>query len=231
MLADLAHTAAEAARSARDVGDASGEAQAIATLNGLIDRWPSEPFTVQRPDVADQAMSRALFAAEVARCRGVADQAVVWRQAVAMCHAAGAPWEEATSRLRCAEAMLAAGSAPSAVADLLRSAHRCAVELGAHPLQHEAEALARMSRVRLREPAPIVSRGPATGVLASLTARELEILAFLVAGRSNGEIAKELFISDKTVSVHVSNILPKTGTASRVEAAVLAARLDRPSDN
>jgi DNA-binding NarL/FixJ family response regulator len=46
-----------------------------------------------------------------------------------------------------------------------------------------------------------------------------------VAGRSNGEIAKELVISDKTVSVHVSNILHKTGTKSRLEAASLAQRL------
>jgi DNA-binding NarL/FixJ family response regulator len=47
----------------------------------------------------------------------------------------------------------------------------------------------------------------------------------LVAGRSNGEIAKELVISDKTVSVHVSSILRKTRTATRVEAAALAERL------
>jgi DNA-binding NarL/FixJ family response regulator len=46
-----------------------------------------------------------------------------------------------------------------------------------------------------------------------------------VAGRSNGEIAKELVISDKTVSVHVSNILRKTGTSTRIEAAALAKRL------
>ncbi|WUJ56457.1 LuxR C-terminal-related transcriptional regulator [Kribbella sp. NBC_00382] len=64
--------------------------------------------------------------------------------------------------------------------------------------------------------------------MSALTARELEILGFLVAGRSNGEIAKELFISGKTVSVHVSNILRKTGTASRLEAAALAERLGGP---
>jgi DNA-binding NarL/FixJ family response regulator len=60
--------------------------------------------------------------------------------------------------------------------------------------------------------------------LAGLTEREREVLAFLVAGRSNGEIAKELFISDKTVSVHVSHILRKTGTATRVAAAAWAER-------
>ncbi|WSY28146.1 helix-turn-helix transcriptional regulator [Kribbella sp. NBC_00889] len=60
--------------------------------------------------------------------------------------------------------------------------------------------------------------------LAALTGREREVLTFLVAGRSNSEIAKDLFISDKTVSVHVSNILRKTGTTSRVAAAALAER-------
>jgi DNA-binding NarL/FixJ family response regulator len=114
------------------------------------------------------------------------------------------------------------------VAALLRSAHRCAVELGAKPLQDEVEALARRSRISLREPMPLVVPAQAATRLATLTAREREVLALLVAGRSNGEIAKELVISDKTVSAHVSNILRKTGTGSRLEAAALATRLGGP---
>jgi DNA-binding NarL/FixJ family response regulator len=62
-------------------------------------------------------------------------------------------------------------------------------------------------------------------MLADLTPRELEILSFLEAGRSNRDIANQLVISDKTVSVHVSNILRKTGTKNRLEAAALAQRL------
>jgi DNA-binding NarL/FixJ family response regulator len=75
---------------------------------------------------------------------------------------------------------------------------------------------------------PLVVPAQAATPLSTLTARELEVLAFLVTGRSNGEIAKDLFISDKTVSVHVSNILRKTGTASRLEAAALAVRVGGP---
>jgi DNA-binding NarL/FixJ family response regulator len=60
--------------------------------------------------------------------------------------------------------------------------------------------------------------------LSRLTRRELEVLGHLVAGRSYTEIAGSLFISDKTVSVHVSNLLRKTGTKSRVEAAEFARR-------
>ncbi|TQK69250.1 regulatory LuxR family protein [Nocardioides sp. SLBN-35] len=59
---------------------------------------------------------------------------------------------------------------------------------------------------------------------AALTARELEILALVAEGRSNGEIGKQLFISTKTVSVHVSNILGKLGAAGRTEAAAIARR-------
>ena len=57
-----------------------------------------------------------------------------------------------------------------------------------------------------------------------LTSRELEVLRLVADGRSNGQIAEELFISRKTASVHVSNILAKLGVTSRVEAAALAHR-------
>ena len=53
----------------------------------------------------------------------------------------------------------------------------------------------------------------------ALTPREREILALVAAGRSNGEIGKQLFISAKTVSVHVSNVMAKLGAGSRTEAS------------
>jgi DNA-binding NarL/FixJ family response regulator len=64
----------------------------------------------------------------------------------------------------------------------------------------------------------------AQGDPARLTAREKEILTLVADGRSNGEIGKQLFISTKTVSVHVSNILGKLGAAGRTEAAAIARR-------
>ncbi len=60
--------------------------------------------------------------------------------------------------------------------------------------------------------------------IKDLTPRELEILAWLVKGDSNKEIAKELHISESTVKVHVQNILKKFNVSSRVEAAVYAVR-------
>ena len=61
-------------------------------------------------------------------------------------------------------------------------------------------------------------------VLAGLTARETEVLRLVAAGRTNGEIGSTLFISTKTASVHVSNILAKLGAGSRGEAAAIAHR-------
>jgi DNA-binding CsgD family transcriptional regulator len=58
-----------------------------------------------------------------------------------------------------------------------------------------------------------------------LTVRELDVLRLVAAGRSNREIADELFISVKTASVHVSNILAKLGVRGRGEAAATAHRL------
>jgi DNA-binding NarL/FixJ family response regulator len=59
---------------------------------------------------------------------------------------------------------------------------------------------------------------------AELTEREGEVLGLMAAGKENAEIAEELFISPHTVKNHVSNILGKLESESRIEAAVKAAR-------
>jgi DNA-binding NarL/FixJ family response regulator len=58
----------------------------------------------------------------------------------------------------------------------------------------------------------------------ALRSREAEVLRLVAAGRSNREIAGELFISAKTASVHVSNILAKLGATSRIQATAIAHR-------
>ncbi|WP_166134553.1 helix-turn-helix transcriptional regulator [Nocardioides ochotonae] len=93
-------------------------------------------------------------------------------------------------------------------ADLARTA---AQALGARPVLEDLRTL-RSSPVRA-EASP-----------GALTPREAEILALVAEGRSNGEIARQLFISAKTVSVHVSRILAKLGAAGRTEAAAIARR-------
>ena len=87
----------------------------------------------------------------------------------------------------------------------------------------EIEALAQSSRVSL---ATVDTALPTeTEALPGLTPREREVLAYVMAGRTYAEIARELVLSEKTVSVHVSNLLRKTGTANRIELAQLARRV------
>ena len=65
---------------------------------------------------------------------------------------------------------------------------------------------------------------PSLASLAGLTQREIEVLRLIAAGKSNPEIGGELVISVRTVANHVANILNKTGTSNRVEAATYATR-------
>ena len=170
--------------------------------------------------------------AEWARLEGRADPER-WA-AAADAFAYGYVYEEARSRWRLAEALLAVGRRDEAQTDgreaqtegrrdealaAARAAHATAVRLGAEPLRAEVEALARRARLDL---GPAMAPSPAA---AGLTPRELEVLRLVAAGRSNSQIAGELFISPKTASVHVSNILAKLGVHTRVEAAATAHRL------
>ena len=113
---------------------------------------------------------------------------------------------------------LGAGDREQATA-AARAAHATATTLGAAPLQSALLALARRGRLDLGVDLP------AQRALAGLTPRELEVLRLLVEGRSNRQIAEQLFISGKTASVHVTNLLAKLGVHSRLEAAALARRL------
>ncbi len=90
----------------------------------------------------------------------------------------------------------------------LRSAHAAAVALGAQRLVEEVETLATWYRADLLPAQVEVTQGDPLAAYA-LTEREREVLAALAAGHTNREIAEAMFISVKTASVHVSNILRK----------------------
>ncbi|MFC8820091.1 ATP-binding protein [Streptomyces rochei] len=134
-----------------------------------------------------------------------------WQRAVdGFAH--GDVYERARCRLRLAEALLAADR-PQEAAREAGLAHREADRLGAAPLRERLDDLVRRAR-----PADTGDRA------TQLTAREQEVLRLLARGRSNRQIGEELFITAKTASVHVSNILAKLEAASRTEAVAVAYR-------
>jgi DNA-binding NarL/FixJ family response regulator len=97
--------------------------------------------------------------------------------------------------------------------------------MGARPLADDIAALARRARIDLDQPAPEVEAEPSPAHRLGLTPREHEVLLLVAEGRTNREIGSELYMSEKTASVHVSRILAKLGVSSRVEAAAVAHRL------
>ncbi|WP_030546541.1 helix-turn-helix transcriptional regulator [Streptomyces albus] len=117
---------------------------------------------------------------------------------------------------------------------LLARAHTTALRLGARPLREDVAVLARRARLPLPDGGPEAPDDAAVPVPGEpcdpaaelgLTPREREVLRLVTAGHSNRAIAGELFISPKTVSVHVSNILAKLGVSGRGEAAAFAHRM------
>ncbi|WP_245764850.1 helix-turn-helix transcriptional regulator [Nonomuraea jiangxiensis] len=140
-----------------------------------------------------------------------------WDLAVGAWAALRQPYAEARVQAGAAQAALAMGDRQEAAARLAR-ARELASRLGAAPLLAQLDVFGRRARIGGTDEA-------ADGHPLGLTARELEVLREVTNGRSNREIAEALFISIKTVSVHVSNILGKLGVATRGEAAATAHRL------
>lgn len=167
--------------------------------------------------------------AELLRAEGQGEPDA-WAEAVAALEPLGRPHDLACVRLRLAEALLAAGGGENERAratELLRLVDAVATHLGAAPLARDAALLARRGRLALT-PAPREVPAPAPADPAEalgLTSRERDVLRLVAAGHTNRRIAEELFISPKTASVHVSNILAKLGVSGRGEAAAVAHRL------
>ena len=168
-----------------------------------------------RPGPVEQAHAAA-FAAEACRAAGRPDQAA-WDAAAAAWDSLGQPYPLAYALLRAAAAAAAADR--DAAASRLQQAADLA-RLGTRPLLLQITRLARRARVEITGTGPATSASP-----FGLTGREMQVLRLAAAGRANREIAAELFISPKTASVHVSNILGKLGVATRGEAAATAHRL------
>ena len=172
----------------------------------------------------------ALCAAEVSRLDGSDPE--LWAVSAAEWDRRNHPYPAAYSRLRQAEALLARRSRVATAGKLLREAYRVAQGLGAVPLTSEIRELAGRARVSLDE------RDSTTGArgvpveasddeLAALTAREREVLALVAEGLTNREIGQRLFISERTIGVHVSHIFDKLQVRTRVQASAIQLRNQR----
>ena len=208
----------------RVTGDAAGaaaEAAAGAALLGVAAdgaSFPARPKGVLGPEGRGWL---ARCEAEYARLTG-ANSPDRWERVLAE-FGPGYVYEIARTQWRLAEALVEAGRRDEATA-VWCAARDTAARLGAAPLSAALDDLARRARLDRGNRGGHGHGAGGASPFASLTGRELEVLRLLAQGRSNREIGAELFITAKTASVHVSNILAKLGAASRTEAAAIAYR-------
>ena len=215
---------ATAAQHARDLGDEAAVAAALTHAELLVARVRA---CAEDGGPLEQAY---LAHAEADHCRAVgSDQDRHWELAAAAWQGLGRPYPAATARWRQAEALVAAGDRDAAVAPAVE-ALTCAERLGAAWLAAELESLAARARLRLDADEDDGAGGtPRAGDgdddPFGLTPRERQVLALVAAGATNREIGKQLYMAEKTASVHVSRILAKLDVRSRTEAAGVAHRL------
>jgi DNA-binding CsgD family transcriptional regulator len=221
-----ARALADRAEAARDAG--MTDSAVLAELRSLTERFPDVVTDPGQPTplmIIQRSAMSAWYAAEVGRARQIAGSGERWLKTAAILEKGGLPWLEVYAWRRAAAALLGGGRQTRAEGRraLLRG-HELACELQAAAAQRELEALARSARVSL---ASGLKATVAPLALPGLTAREHEILGYLVTGSTYAEIANTLVISQKTVSSHVSSLLRKTHTSSRVELAQLAHRVEQ----
>ncbi len=218
---------AERARASRDTpGAATAEARLAAHREQLA-RAMATIEVPGGPELEGRGHS-ALTDAEATRAHGASDPAA-WRAAIDLLLQRQSAYPAAYARYRVAEALLSGRDHRAEAADELRTAHEAALRLGARPLGERIEALAARARLSLADAtadgtvAEIAEIDPLAAY--DLTPREVEVLRLVAQGRTNRQIADELFISESTAGVHVSHIIGKLGVGGRVEAATIATRL------
>lgn len=148
--------------------------------------------------------------ARQAEAEAARDDPDAWRHAASAWGSLGESYNVAYCRFRQAAAILAARGSRKAAGEALREARETAAGLGAAGLRREIDGLAKRARLDVARTVQPV---------AGLTPRESEVLALLSSGRTNRQIAEALFISERTVGVHVSRILHKLGVPNRGAAA------------
>jgi DNA-binding CsgD family transcriptional regulator/tetratricopeptide (TPR) repeat protein len=189
---------------------AAGESAAVARLEML--RTTAQDIGLSGP--LGEAHAAELAALE-ARVHDL-DTADQWADVVDSWEVAEQPWDAALCRVQLAESLAATDRTEQARAEL-RTVLAAADAWGTPPLRDEALACARSRGL-------LGLTSSTTVPMPRLTSRETEVLTLVAEGRTNGEIAAVLFLSTKTVSVHVSRIIAKLGVSNRTEAAAVAYR-------
>jgi DNA-binding NarL/FixJ family response regulator len=207
------------AQRARDLGDKDDLRSATARGRELLERVRATAIDGGPVEEAWAAMAEA----EDARARGKADPAR-WGKAAAAWDALQRPYLAARARYHQAEAYVARDERGEAAA-AVRATLDCAERLGADWLAGESHALASRARLRLEAEASTAPEPDAPEDPFGLTPRERQVLVRIARGATNREIGQDLFMAEKTASVHVSRILAKLDVRSRTEAAAVAHRL------
>jgi len=223
---------AEAAQAACDVGDTEEHELALGRAELMVARArASEPDNPAAPYTQLTVAYRRSAEAEAARAAAPDDAAARALVAAEAWEELGRPYPAAVHRWRAAEALTAAGEREAAGAAAVE-ARATAERLGAAWLAAEVSGLIARGRLPAGGGAGAAEAngagadgaGEAAEDPFGLTPRERQVLAALARGATNREIAEELFMAEKTASVHVSRILSKLDVRSRTEAAVVAHR-------
>ena len=254
-IAASASTVLEACAASADAGRASRDWSAIAAAGELAERVlplaerhvASSPLHPSLGARREADLHLAVARAHGSRLRG-RSRPEEWRHLADAWQAIPIPYQEAKASWWQAAAALETRAPRPEARDALHRAWRLAGELPARPLRLALAGLAERGRISLPDEDPAAAAVPReTRAVAGsgsnlaqrllghdrlratnqfgLSPRESAVLAVLAEGRTNREIAERLFISDRTVAVHVRRILSKLGVAGRVEAAGMAIRL------
>jgi ATP/maltotriose-dependent transcriptional regulator MalT len=183
-------------------------------VGAWVVRRTARLLDLMSPQGPSQQAQDAHIRAELARWAGD-DEPTTWAHVVARWRCLPCPRPLAVALTRLGSAAVVCGDRQKA-RESLAEALQIAERLDARPLMTAVQELARGYNLRVAT-APVARNSP-----TDLTSRELEVLRLVAEGASNGEIGAHLFISPRTVSVHVSHILDKLGVASRTAAATLA---------
>jgi DNA-binding NarL/FixJ family response regulator len=211
---------ADVAQRARDLGDVDDERVALMQAEMHVAR--AEAAAEHHGPI--ECAWLLVASAELTRARGEAAPSA-YAAAAEKWDKLARPYPAAVMRLRAAEAHVHAGDRPAAAA-AARTARKAATSLGAGWLRQEIDGLAARARLDLGSgvPEPEAADAPVDDPFG-LTPRERQVLELVARGATNREIGAELFMAEKTASVHVSRILSKLDVRSRTEAAGVAHRL------